>query len=170
MVKYTFCFMYTYSMREKTRAFHRFTDNVPPEVKNKRYLEMVDTFRVLAGELNNTKLNQVHLVLVDQVSKRSASDFSGRNDNNTLVNFEKCELPIINGWSDLQNYSGEKVMPKIGDYVACRLVKATSQSFRAVPLFSCKLQAFDSIKKSTDLDKFNFELVNSLVRASQLVN
>ncbi len=163
--------MYTYSMREKTRAYHRFTDNVPQDVKNKRYLEMVDTFRTVANELNNSKLNQVHLVLVDQVSKRSANDLSGRNDNNTLVNFEKCEIPIINGLNDLHNYeSKEKVTPKVGDYVACKLVKATSQSFRGIPLFSCRLQAFDSIKKSTDLDNFNFEALNSTIRLNQTIN
>ena len=148
--------MYTYSMREKTKAFHRFVDNVPFEVKNKRYLEMVDTFRKLATELNHSKLEQVHLVLVDQISKRSENDLSGRNDNNTLVNFERVGVPFVNDLNDLESSKNQIFVPKIGDYVACKLVKATSQSFRAIPLFGCELSTFNRIKNSIDINqKFN---------------
>ena len=51
-VGYTYCFMYAYSMREKTRAYHRFSDDVPPNVKASRYQEMLDTFRVTSTQLN----------------------------------------------------------------------------------------------------------------------
>ncbi|CAF0763925.1 unnamed protein product [Brachionus calyciflorus] len=152
LVNYTYCFMYTYSMREKTRAYHRFTDDVPNEVKQKRYLEMVDVFRETATNLNKSKIGETHLVLIDQISKRSQSDYSGRNDNNTLVNFGKKELPILEDLNDLyklkngnENFLNKNV-PNIGDYVACKLTSATSQSFRAEPVFICKLQTFDKIK------------------------
>ncbi|RNA35061.1 CDK5 regulatory subunit-associated 1 [Brachionus plicatilis] len=152
LVNYTFCFMYTYSMREKTRAYHRFTDDVPNDVKQRRYLEMVEVFRQTAAELNKSKIGQTHLVLIDQISKRSKSDYSGRNDNNTLVNFEKREIFQIENWDDLvklkngEDHLLEKKVPTIGDYVACRLTSATSQSFRAEPVFMCKLQTFNKIK------------------------
>lgn len=89
LVNYTYCFMYAYSMREKTRAYHRLADDVPKEVKSRRYLEMLEVFRQTATDLNRSKIGQTHLVLIEQISKRSLNDFSGRNDNNTLVNFEK---------------------------------------------------------------------------------
>jgi tRNA A37 methylthiotransferase MiaB len=160
-------------MREKTRAFHRLADNVLPEVKQKRYLEMVDTFRVLADELNNSKLGQVHLVLVDQVSKRSVLDLSGRNDNNTLVVFERTELPTVRHASDLLQTNrgdGSKSMPQVGDYVACRLVKATSQSSRGVPLFKCNLLTFDSLKREINLNGFDYQRLNSVDKDQIFVN
>jgi len=149
-VQYTYCFMYTYSMREKTKAHHRMSDDVPNEVKNRRYLEMVDTFRQTATELNTTKLNQLHLVLIDTLSKRSELDYSGRNDNNTIVVFPKRELPFISeDLSELNDLDAHKrmIMPQIGDYVVCKLMSCTSQSFRAVPLYACNLQTFDKIKQ-----------------------
>lgn len=151
-VNYTYCFMYSYSMREKTRAYHRFEDNVAPDVKQRRYLEMLEVFRETATNLNKSKIGETHLVLIDQISKRSKSDYSGRNDNNTLVNFEKKELVYIEDLGDLdklkngEENSLKKTTPNIGDYVACKLTSATSQSFRADPVFICKLQTFDQIK------------------------
>jgi tRNA A37 methylthiotransferase MiaB len=153
MVKYSFCFMYAYSMREKTKAYHRLKDDVPNEVKNKRYLEMVDTFRACAAELNRTKLNQIHLVLIDKISKRSEDEYSGRNDNNTIVHFEKTQLPFVNNISDFKNLSSiEKKMPLIGDYVACKLIQCTSHSFKSIPLFTCNLQTFSQLKNSSILE------------------
>ena len=149
IVKYSFCFMYPYSMREKTKAYHRLKDDVPNEIKNKRYLEMVDTFRTCAAELNKTKLNQIHLVLIDKISKRSLNEYSGRNDNNTIVHFEKTELPFINNINDYKNLNSiEKKMPLIGDYVACKLTQSTSHSFRSIPLFTCNMQIFSQLKNS----------------------
>lgn len=51
-VGYTYCFMYAYSMREKTRAFHRLADDVPAEIKARRYGEMLETFRRTSTQLN----------------------------------------------------------------------------------------------------------------------
>lgn len=141
LVNYTYCFMYQYSMREKTRAYHRLADDVPPQVKSSRYLEMLDTFQQSATRLNKAKVGQTHLVLVDQLSKRSDRDLSGRNDNNTLVNFENIPLPYLDD-VNLQLDHTRKSNPKIGDYVACKLLSATSQSFRAQPLYLCTLQSF----------------------------
>ena len=142
-VDYTFCFMYAYSMREKTRAYHRLVDDVPHEVKQRRYLEMVDVFRTTASRLNASKHGQVHLVLVDMVSKRSADELSGRNDNNTIVVFPKVPMPRVTGVHELEEAGRQPLsVPAIGDYVACRLESSTSQSFRATPLFVCNLQTF----------------------------
>lgn len=141
LVKYTYCFVYSYSMREKTRAHHRLQDDVPQATKDRRYQEMVDTFRTLAADLNQSKIGQTHLVLIDQISKRSADEFSGRNDNNTLVIFPKLELPDAE--------TGRPRTPGIGDYVACKILSATSQSMRALPLYTCTLPTFHRLQGST---------------------
>lgn len=154
LVNYTYCFMYTYSMREKTRAFHRLEDNVPNEVKMKRYKEILDTFRTLATQLNISKINQTHLVLTDKLSKRSDEDYSGRNDHNTIVVFSKSPVPHFDSLVDYKNYFNSKTLqanmkkslPQVGDYVACKILSATSQSMRGKPLFSCKLQTFNEIE------------------------
>ena len=149
LVKYTYCFVYSYSMREKTRAYHRLHDDVPQETKDRRYREMVETFRTLATDLNQSKIGQTHLVLIDQISKRSADEYSGRNDNNTLVIFPKVQLPVIEE-DTAHNHnpadSSKSRVPSLGDYVACKIVSATSQSMRAVPLYTCKLETFHRIQ------------------------
>ena len=112
----------------------------------------MDTFRKQATELNKSKINETHLVLIDKISKRSLEDYSGRNDNNTIVTFSKLELPHVESLDDYKNLINSdpehvaKALPQIGDYVACKIVSATSQSLRAIPLYSCKLQTFDKIK------------------------
>ena len=74
------------------------------------------------------------------MSKRSENDYSGRNDNNTLVVFPNKQLPFVENGPNTSFRN-----PEIGDYVACRLLSATSQSFKAEPLFICKLQTFAKI-------------------------
>ena len=138
LVNYTMCFMYPYSMREKTKAYRHLTDDVPNELKLKRYEEVVATFRATAEELNKSKIGQTQLVLIDCISKRSLNDYSGRNDNNTVVVFGKKEIPFID---ELGNVTGTKI-PAVGDYVACKIVASTSQSLKATPLYACKLQYF----------------------------
>ena len=135
LIKYNFCFMYPYSMREKTKAFYHLKDDVPLEIKSKRYTQIVDTFRQTAHELNQLKIGQTHLVLVDTISKRSQSDLSGRNDLNNIVVFEKLKIP------DVDN-SNVLIEPQKGDYVACKIVSGTSQSLRAIPLYKCNLNTF----------------------------
>ena len=161
LVNYTYCFMFKYSMREKTRAYRRLEDNVSNEVKNKRHIEICDLFRSMATQLNASKVGQTQLVLIEKISKRSSDDYSGRNDHNTSVVFSKVELPNFDTVLDYKNYLTsasiqryiKKSLPQIGDYVACKIVSATSQSMKAVPLYSCKLQAFHQIENDADVAK-----------------
>jgi tRNA-N(6)-(isopentenyl)adenosine-37 thiotransferase enzyme MiaB len=138
-VKYNFCFTFPYSLREKTRAYHRFTDDVPLDVKTRRHIEITNAFRNCALEVNRSNIGETHLVLVEGVSKRSDEDLAGRNDNNTTVIFGKCELQLKNDGLNL------KRLPQIGDYVACKIVNASSQTLRAEPLYLCTLKDFYSI-------------------------
>ena len=140
-------------------------------------MEILDTFRTLATKLNASKINQTHLVLIDKLSKRSTEDYSGRNDHNTIVVFPKIPVPHFENLIDYKNYYNskslqvyvKKSLPQIGDYVACKILSATSQSLKAEPLYTCKLQTFHQIdndlpdlkklvvgEKLTFLKKFQF--------------
>ena len=44
-VKYTYCYAFPYSLREKTRAHRRLEDTVPIEDKKRRANELLDVFR-----------------------------------------------------------------------------------------------------------------------------
>jgi MiaB/RimO family radical SAM methylthiotransferase len=138
LVKYTFCFMYPYSMREKTKAYYHLKDDVDQETKSRRYTEMVNVFRACASELNEMKHGQIHLVLVDMISKRSNEYLSGRNDQNNIVVFPKKQINNIE--------TNKFELPQIGDYVACKILSSTSQSLKAEPLFVCNLNSFNTNK------------------------
>ena len=66
-VKYNFAFCFPYSMRGKTHAYHKLTDDVPENVKSRRHMELCDAFRSTALELNRKMIGQKHLVLVEGV-------------------------------------------------------------------------------------------------------
>lgn len=44
-VQYDMAFLFAYSMREKTHAHRRMQDNVPEDVKKRRLIQMIDTFK-----------------------------------------------------------------------------------------------------------------------------
>ncbi|CAM9629567.1 unnamed protein product [Chrysoparadoxa australica] len=90
-VGYDQCFMFAYSLREKTRAAHRMSDDVSPEVKSRRLQEVIDTFYSAIAEKNEAlEVGRVHTVLVEGQSKRStpeAPQLTGRTDTNKRVAF-----------------------------------------------------------------------------------
>jgi tRNA A37 methylthiotransferase MiaB len=137
-VKYNFCFMFPYSMREKTKAYHRLKDDVPSDVKARRHTEVTNTFREIASELNASKIGQIHLVLIEGESKRSSEQLAGRNDNNTTVILDKCKIPLSN-----HDYKSNSCIPQPGDYVACKIIDSTSQTLRAKPLYFSSITDFE---------------------------
>eukprot|EP00903_Cladosiphon_okamuranus_P022104 g20326.t1 len=91
IVRYDQAFMYAYSLREKTRAARRLEDDVPPEVKQRRLEEVIETFRknALAKNLEE-EIGQDRLVLVEGRSRRwseAAPELTGRTDGNKRVVF-----------------------------------------------------------------------------------
>ena len=44
-VEYDLAFLFAYSMRERTHAHRRMTDNVPEQVKKERLVQMIDVFK-----------------------------------------------------------------------------------------------------------------------------
>ncbi|KAM6927886.1 mitochondrial tRNA methylthiotransferase CDK5RAP1 [Xenentodon cancila] len=122
-VGYNVGFLFAYSMREKTRAFHRLEDDVPAEVKRRRLEECISVFREEASKVNAALVGSVQLVLVEGESKRSAEDLCGRTDGNTKVIF-----PREDATAQPADLSAAPILA--GDYVLVKILSANSQSLR----------------------------------------
>ncbi|XP_005090014.1 mitochondrial tRNA methylthiotransferase CDK5RAP1 [Aplysia californica] len=133
IVKYNFAFCFPYSMRQKTRAYHRLQDDVPQEVKLRRNTELHDRYRKHAEVRHKSQIGQRHLVLVEGESKRSSLDLSGRNDANTKVVFPNQALADVTG-ADVARTS------QPGDYVVVEITSGNSLGMKGTALYRTSLQ------------------------------
>ncbi|XP_075033762.1 mitochondrial tRNA methylthiotransferase CDK5RAP1 isoform X2 [Mixophyes fleayi] len=133
-VSYNAAFLFAYSMRKKTRAFHRLSDDVPAEVKKKRLEELIAVFREGAEQVNMRAVGRTQLVLVEGASRRSSEDLCGRNDGNTKVVFPN--FPVTHGPSP-----NTIVTARPGDYVLVKITSSSSQSLRGRLLGPANLQS-----------------------------
>ena len=90
-VQYEQAFTFAYSLREKTAASKKLTDDVPEEVKQRRLAEVIETFREAAKEKAKGEIGKTHLVLVEGTSKRDDAKATGRADNGKRVVFMNNE-------------------------------------------------------------------------------
>lgn len=139
-VQYNTGFLFAYSMRQKTRAYHRLKDDVPEEVKLRRLEELITVFREEASKANKTSVGCSQLVLVEGFSKRSTTDLCGRNDANLKVIFPDAEV------EDITN-PGLKVRAQPGDYVLVKITSASSQTLKGHIL--CRTTMKDSLTYCT---------------------
>ncbi|XP_052639181.1 mitochondrial tRNA methylthiotransferase CDK5RAP1 [Harpia harpyja] len=126
-VRYNVGFLFAYSMRQKTRAYHRLQDDVPADIKKRRLEELITVFREEAARANEAMVGQSQLVLVEGPSKRSALELCGRNDGNIKVIFPDAEIEDAAGCKAL-------VRAQPGDYVLVKVTSASSQTLKGVPL------------------------------------
>ncbi|XP_053106125.1 mitochondrial tRNA methylthiotransferase CDK5RAP1 isoform X2 [Hemicordylus capensis] len=126
-VRYNTAFIFAYSLRQKTRAFHRLQDDVPPDVKQRRLEELAAVFREEAARANAAAVGHRQVVLVEGPSKRSALELCGRNDGNIKVIFPDVEMDDGAG-------QGSATRAQPGDYVLVQISSATSQTLKGVPL------------------------------------
>lgn len=129
-VGYSFCYVFPYSMREKTRAHRRLNDDVPVEDKKRRTLELAAAMRESALTHNLTLVGNTELVLIEGPSKRSPSELVGKAD---------CGVKVIVDSTNIKNTSEQLAA---GDYVAVKITSATSQTVRGHPLYRTTLQNF----------------------------
>ncbi|XP_013788427.1 CDK5 regulatory subunit-associated protein 1-like [Limulus polyphemus] len=135
LVKYNFVYVFPYSMRQKTRAFHHLEDDVPTDVKARRVSEVVDLFRKILSDLNRNQIGKRQLVLVEGKSKKSDRYLAGRNDRNTKVIFPSVPIPNGSTSTDLLTISP-------GDYVVVEIQECSSQVLKGNPLYHTTLQKF----------------------------
>ncbi|KAL4003848.1 CDK5 regulatory subunit-associated protein 1 [Acanthocheilonema viteae] len=135
-VVYSFCYVFPYSQREKTRAYRHLKDNVPKEVKNRRHQQLASVFRETALKHNEALIGSKQLVLLEEASKRSSEHLRGRIDGGVSV--------IIYKYYD----DGSRLVElKPGDYVAVKITSANSQTLQALALQTIKLKDFEKLRK-----------------------
>jgi len=88
-VHYDMAYMFFYSERPGTLAARKLTDDVPLEVKKRRLQEIIDRQQAHSRTRYERGVGRVHQVLVENFSKRSKEDLSGRNSQNQVVIFPK---------------------------------------------------------------------------------
>ncbi|XP_070492087.1 CDK5RAP1-like protein [Chironomus tepperi] len=125
-VKYNVAFLFPYSMRAKTTAYRKFTDDVPNDIKLERLHRMVEAFRENAQILNEKLIGTKQLILIEDTSKRSEKEVYGRCDGNI-----KVIIPSSDKYT-------------IGDYVAVEIANASSQVLKGHPLEKISLKDYYS--------------------------
>lgn len=105
---YDMSYMFFYSERPGTLAQRRYADDVPLDVKKRRLQEIVELQGRLSQQSNLKDIGKTFKVLIENTSKRSESDWMGRNSQNKVVIFPK-------GSADL----------KPGDYALVKVTECT---------------------------------------------
>ena len=137
-VRYDLAFMFKYSTREKTHAHRRFEDDVPEHVKSERLKEIITTFYSEAEMKNQAEMGQVHLLLVEGKSKKSAAELAGRSCSNKRIVFPIAEL------GSLDNATAAPRTPQPGDYVAVKVNATSAQALRGEAIGFDTMQNFYS--------------------------
>jgi tRNA-2-methylthio-N6-dimethylallyladenosine synthase len=114
-VGYDMAFMFKYSERPKTLAARKYPDDVPDEVKSRRLQEIIDLQKEKSAARLRGYVGEVHEVLIEGVSKRSAEHLFGRNTQNSIV-----IVPHRRGGTEL----------KPGDLVQARITGSTAGSLQ----------------------------------------
>ena len=106
--RFDFSYMYFYSERPGTLAARRYADDIPEPEKKKRLEEIIKLQRQISEASNRRDIGTISKVLIEGDSKKSSTEWMGRNDQNKVVVFPKNQ-------SDL----------KKGDYALLRIVHST---------------------------------------------
>lgn len=114
-VEFELAYMFAYSERERTLAHRKMEDGVPEEVKKARLTQIIDQQMAIQLQNNLKEIGAVHIVLTENVSKRSTEQLSGRTDTNKMVVFDRKEY-------------------KPGDYVVVEITDATSATLIGKPI------------------------------------
>uniref|UniRef100_A0A6B2KZR3 Uncharacterized protein n=1 Tax=Arcella intermedia TaxID=1963864 RepID=A0A6B2KZR3_9EUKA len=139
-IRFDTAYMFAYSMREKTPAHRKLQDDVPEETKKRRLQEVIDTFHKNAFLKNKGEIGNVHLVLVEGRSRKSAEELKGRADNNKKVIIPDTEAPDLRpaarGGGDAPIPRDMAPTKKIepGDYVVVEIEQSTGLALKGKPL------------------------------------
>ncbi len=90
-VRFRQSFFFKYSPRPGTIAAKKYRDDVPEETKKKRLSELLALQEKIGLEKNREVIGREVEVLVEGVSKRDKSRYTGRTVSNSIVVFPGCE-------------------------------------------------------------------------------
>ena len=111
-VQYDSAFTFIYSIRKGTPAAS-YLDQVPEEVKHRRFDRLVDVINESSLAKNREYMGRVVKVLVDGASKNDATTMTGRTDGFKQVNFYSKE-PIEPGKKVLVEITETKTFSLFG--------------------------------------------------------
>ncbi len=86
---YSMSYMFYYSERPGTLAARKYSDDVPMEVKKRRLQEIIRLQNQVSFRHNQRDIGRTFKVLIEGDSKRSDTDFKGRNTQNKMIIFPK---------------------------------------------------------------------------------
>lgn len=109
-IEFDYAFIYKYSPRRGTKAAE-FTDQVPEEIRLQRLQRLIEMQRKITLEKYQKQIGKIVEVLVENISKKSDEEVSGKTDD-----FKICVFP---GSKDL---IGKFVRVKITDATAGTLI------------------------------------------------
>lgn len=109
-IEFDYAFMYKYSPRRGTKAAE-FTDQVPEEVRLERLQRLIEMQRKITLEKYQKQIGKVVTVLVENTSKKSEAELSGKTDD-----FKICVFPAS------KDLIGKFVKVKILDATAGTLI------------------------------------------------
>jgi tRNA-2-methylthio-N6-dimethylallyladenosine synthase len=112
-VKYDMSYMFFYSDRPGTLAHRKYIDDIPENTKKQRLQQIIALQRQQSLENNLSDIGKTFEVLAEKESKKSASEFCGRNSQNKMVVFPR-----------------ENVQP--GDYVWVKILEANGATLKGV--------------------------------------
>jgi tRNA-2-methylthio-N6-dimethylallyladenosine synthase len=107
--RFDMAYMFSYSERPGTLAARRYEDDVAEDVKKRRLTEIINLQNSHSRESYMADIGKTFEVLIEGNSKRSDTDWYGRNSQNKVVVFPKNEKDL-----------------KKGDYAYVTITSATS--------------------------------------------
>lgn len=181
-VEYEQAFLFAYSLREKTHAHRTLQDNVPPELKQQRLQELIDTFRSRVHSKNErVEVGKFRLVLVEGPAKRQMSSadspseetWHGRTDQNKRILFPVYSNPSDSAGSALvieEGYASHALTTKTppppstttlvpGEYAVVEVTEAKGHTLRGRLLWKTTLANFSKMD-ATILSKLGKEEID----------
>lgn len=86
---YDLSYMFAYSERPGTLAQRRYADDVPEDVKKRRLTEVIELQNKMTRANYEAEVGKTFEVLIENTSKRSEHQWSGRNTQNKVIVFDK---------------------------------------------------------------------------------
>ena len=111
--RYDMSYMFFYSERPGTLAVRRYTDDISEEVKKRRLKDIVELQNKLSYESNRLDVGKTFKVLIEGNSKKSESEWRGRNTQNKVIVFPKANFIYK---------KGDYVMVKVNDFTQATLI------------------------------------------------
>lgn len=117
-VDYEMAYMFSYSMREKTMAHRRYSDDIPDSTKASRLAEIINVFYTgLTEKINQNSIGKSELVLVEGPSKKSSEYLCGRSDGGRMIVFPKKNIRIR------ESINKNERIPIPGEFVRVKIEK-----------------------------------------------